>query len=98
MPLAPTKAMLQFSDCSPADGMNAAFKFTGLRQARWQLCKQATLHCRVWGREQPAQGAAGAGDADGGAMAVNESMSAKLDYFRSRWEHLSPPATRLGGG
>ena len=33
MPLAPTKAMLQFSDCSPADGMNAAFKFTGLRQA-----------------------------------------------------------------
>jgi hypothetical protein len=33
MPLAPTRAMLQFSDCSPADGMNAAFKFTGLRQA-----------------------------------------------------------------
>jgi hypothetical protein len=32
-PLARANEVLQFSDWSPADGMNATFKFTGLRQA-----------------------------------------------------------------
>jgi hypothetical protein len=32
-PLARANEVLQFSDCLPADGMKATFKFTGLRQA-----------------------------------------------------------------
>jgi hypothetical protein len=42
MPLAPTKAVLQFSDCSPADSTNAAVNWRDYGRSRWQLSHKIT--------------------------------------------------------
>jgi hypothetical protein len=66
VPLAPTKAMLQFSDCSPADGMNATFKFTGLRQAPLAALRTGytTLRC-VWKGDAQSIGVRASGESGG---------------------------------